>query len=90
MGVFGRVDDFQRQLDRVASLLDMDDEESLAEMVRGEWCDPGVTLVSRRWPGVGHRGMVESWRCVRWFCSLPVPVQCMAHGAPKHQLPSIL
>jgi hypothetical protein len=42
MGVFGRVDDFQRQLDRVASLLDMDDEESLAEMVRGEWCDPGV------------------------------------------------
>jgi len=34
IGVFGKVDDFQRQLDRVARLLDTDYDDALAEMVR--------------------------------------------------------
>ena len=36
IGVFGKVDDFQRQLDRVARVLDTDYDDALAEMVRGE------------------------------------------------------
>lgn len=37
IGVFGRVDDFQRQLDRVARLLDTDYDDALSEMVKGQY-----------------------------------------------------
>jgi hypothetical protein len=39
VGVFGKVEQFQRELDRIASLLDSDDEEAMGELVHGEqWC----------------------------------------------------
>jgi hypothetical protein len=44
IGVFGKVDDFQRQLDKVARLLDTDYDDALSEMVRGEWIAQGFTL----------------------------------------------
>jgi hypothetical protein len=34
--VFGKVEQFQRELDRIAGLLDSDDEEAMGELVHGE------------------------------------------------------
>jgi hypothetical protein len=36
VGVFGQVEQFQRELDRIAGLLDSDDEEAMGELVHGE------------------------------------------------------
>lgn len=36
VGVFGKVDKFQKELDRIASLLDSDDEEAMGELVHGK------------------------------------------------------
>lgn len=36
VGIFGRVDEFKRELDRVASLMDTDDESAMQELVQGE------------------------------------------------------
>lgn len=37
VGMFGDVDLYQRQLDRIAGVLDGDDEDAMADLVQGEW-----------------------------------------------------
>lgn len=35
--MFGDVEVYQRQLDRIAGILDGDDEDAMADLVQGEW-----------------------------------------------------
>jgi hypothetical protein len=45
VGVFGKVEQFQRELDRIAGLLDSDDEEAMGELVHGEQRHRGIGFV---------------------------------------------
>lgn len=38
VGVFGDVERFQRELDRIAGLLDSDDDDAMSELVHGAGC----------------------------------------------------
>jgi hypothetical protein len=45
VGVFGKVEEFKRELDKVASLMDTEDENAMQELVQGGW-GVDVALIS--------------------------------------------